>query len=117
MTDRFRLTISQLNPTLGNFKENFSKAVTSWKIGKAEKANLVALPEMFITGYQTQDLVLKKAFVKEAEQTIINLAQRCSDGPPLAIGHPVLRGTNLYNAYSILENGKIKLSIFKTNSS
>ena len=113
MTDRFRLTISQLNPTLGNFKENFSKAVTSWKIGKAEKANLVALPEMFITGYQTQDLVLKKAFVKEAEQTIINLAQRCSDGPPIAIGHPVLRGTNLYNAYSILENGKIKLSIFK----
>ena len=48
MTDRFRLTISQLNPTLGNFKENISKAVTSWKIGKAEKANLVALPEMFI---------------------------------------------------------------------
>ena len=43
MTDRFRLTISQLNPTLGNFKENFSKAVTSWEISKAEKANLVAL--------------------------------------------------------------------------
>jgi len=59
MTDRFRLTISQLNPTLGNFKENFSKAVSSWQRGKAEKANLVALPEMFITGYQTQDLVLR----------------------------------------------------------
>jgi len=113
MTDRFRLTISQLNPTLGNFKENFSKAVSSWERGKAEKANLVALPEMFITGYQTQDLVLKEAFVREAEQTIIKLAQHCSDGPPIAIGHPVLSGTNLYNAYSILENGQIKISIFK----
>ena len=113
MTDRFRLTISQLNPTLGNFKENFSKAVSSWQRGKAEKANLVALPEMFITGYQTQDLVLKEAFVREAEKIIIKLAKHCTDGPPIAIGHPVLRGTNLYNAYSILENGQIKISIFK----
>ena len=75
MTDRFRLTISQLNPTLGNFKENFSKAVTSWKIGKAEKANLCP--------YELNKLMLKEAqvvivpYVYFFEEFIRNI---CLDG-------------------------------------
>jgi NAD+ synthase len=113
MMNTFRMTIAQLNPTVGNFGENSQKVINAWEVSKRDKANLLALPEMFITGYQTQDLVLKKAFVKEAETEILKIAARCSAGPAIGIGHPLSKGENLYNAYSILKDGKIKISILK----
>lgn len=62
MAGTFRLTLAQLNPTVGDFVGNAAKARAAWSEGKAAGADMVALPEMFITGYQTQDLVLKPAF-------------------------------------------------------
>ena len=113
MMDTFRLTISQLNPIVGNFEKNFIKVIEAWDNSKKDKANMLALPEMFITGYQTQDLVLKKAFVEEAEQEIKKIAAHCSKGPAIGIGHPLSRDGNLYNAYSILRDGRILVSILK----
>ena len=53
--DNFRLTMAQLNPTVGDLASNCAKAKAAWEDGKAAGADLVALPEMFVTGYQTQD--------------------------------------------------------------
>ena len=113
MKNTFRLTICQLNPIVGNFQENLLKVVNSWNYAKAEKADMLALPEMFITGYQTQDLVLKSAFVEEAQEFIKKITQKCSDGPAIGIGHPVRKDKKLYNAYSILKNGKVTASVLK----
>jgi len=113
MKENFRLTIAQLNPVLGQFAENFTKAKDAWLFAKKSKADMVALPEMFLTGYQTQDLVLKPAFIKESEVSIFELAKQCANGPAIGIGHPLKEGGKLYNAYSILENGRIKSSIKK----
>jgi NAD+ synthase len=113
MKNTFRLTICQLNPIVGNFQENLLKVVNSWNYAKAEKADMLALPEMFITGYQTQDLVLKSAFLEEAQEFIKKITQKCSDGPAIGIGHPVRKDKKLYNAYSILKNGKVTASVLK----
>ncbi|MFN5826950.1 MAG: nitrilase-related carbon-nitrogen hydrolase, partial [Rhodobacterales bacterium] len=59
MADRFRLTLAQLNPVLGDLPGNAAKAKAAWEAGRAAGADMVALTEMFLTGYQTQDLVLK----------------------------------------------------------
>ena len=64
MKENFRLTIAQLNPVLGQFAENCAKAKDAWLFAKKSEADMVALPEMFLTGYQTQDLVLKSALKK-----------------------------------------------------
>ena len=113
MKNTFRITICQLNPIVGNFQENLLKVVNSWNYAKAEKADMLALPEMFITGYQTQDLVLKSAFIEEAQEFIKKITQKCSDGPAIGIGHPVRKDKKLYNAYSILKNGKVTASVLK----
>lgn len=113
MKNTFRITICQLNPIVGNFQENLLKVVNSWNYAKAEKADMLALPEMFITGYQTQDLVLKSAFVEEAQEFIKKITQKCSNGPAIGIGHPVRKDKKLYNAYSILKNGKVTASVLK----
>jgi NAD+ synthase len=107
MTDQFRLTLAQLNPIVGDLAGNSALANDAWQKGKEAGANLVALTEMFITGYNTQDLVTKPAFVDAAMAQLSELAQKCADGPALAIGGPCREDGKLFNAYYILNGGKI----------
>lgn len=113
MSDRFRLTLAQLNPTVGDIKGNATQARAAWEAGKQSGANLVALPEMFITGYNTQDLVMKPVFHQAAIAAIEVLARECAGGPALGIGGPALEGTSLYNAYYILSGGTISACVLK----
>ena len=73
MTDRFRLTIGQLNATVGDLDGNAGRARDAWEQARDAGADLLALPEMFITGYQTQDLVLKPAFTAQAFHAVAGL--------------------------------------------
>ena len=52
MADTFRLTLAQLNPTVGAIAANAAKARAVWQEAKAAGADMAALTEMFITGYQ-----------------------------------------------------------------
>lgn len=114
MTDRFRLTLAQLNPTVGDISGNAARALDAWRQGKDAGADLVALPEMFITGYQTQDLILKPAFVRAAVDAIDALAADCADGPALAIGGPCPGADGkLHNSYYVLQHGKVASVVHK----
>jgi NAD+ synthase len=113
MATTFKLTLAQLNPVLGDFEGNAAKARDAWAQTKEAKADMVALPEMFITGYQAQDMVMKPAFTQGAMATVEQLAKDCAEGPVMGIGHPIFIDGTLYNAYSILEAGKIKARILK----
>ncbi len=105
MPDKFRLTLAQLNPTVGDLAGNAAKARAAWQAGRDAGADLVALTEMFITGYNTQDLVTKPAFAKAAMAQLNALAKDCADGPALAIGGPYRENGKLYNAYYVLKGG------------
>ncbi len=113
MADRFRLTLAQMNPTVGDLDGNAALARTAWQAGRVVNSQMVALPEMFITGYNTQDLVMKPAFLRAAIARIETLAKDCADGPALAIGGPAVRGNALYNAYYILKKGAISATVRK----
>lgn len=113
MADRFRLTLAQINPTVGAIAENAEKAFEAWTQGRDAGADFVALPEMFVTGYQTQDLVLKPAFVREAMAAIEALALRTKDGPALGIGGPYWTESGRYNAWWILRGGHVECRILK----
>lgn len=107
MTERFRLTMAQLNPTVGDIAGNADKARTVWAQAAAAGADMVMLPEMFLTGYQTQDLVQKPAFVQASMVALERLAQDCADGPMLGIGGPLAEADKLHNAYFVLKAGKV----------
>ena len=68
---------------------------------------------MFLTGYQPQDLVRSPAFHAEAMGAVEALAAACADGPALGIGAPWVEGAGLYNAYFILQGGRIAARMLK----
>ena len=113
MTDSIRITLAQLNPTLGDLEGNAAKARSAWEKGRDAGADFVVLPEMFITGYQTQDLVLKKGFVAHAVAQVEALARECADGPALGIGTPWAQDGKLYNAFFVCEGGKVVARVLK----
>ncbi|MDA9822792.1 NAD+ synthase [Paracoccaceae bacterium] len=115
MTDRFRLTLAQSNPTVGDIAGNAALASRVWQQGRDAGADMVALPEMFITGYNAQDLVVKPAFHHAAMAAVTQLAADCADGPALGIGGPWAEDGKLYNAYFILRGGEITSRVLKNH--
>ncbi|MEZ7812971.1 MAG: NAD+ synthase [Paracoccaceae bacterium] len=113
MSATFRLILAQFNPSVGALMANGIMAREAWEKAKAQGADLLAFPEMFITGYQAQDLILKKSFVLKATAEIAKLAVLTADGPAIAIGGPHQKNGCLYNAYYILQGGKIDAVILK----
>jgi NAD+ synthase len=113
MTDQFRIKIAQLNPTVGDLQGNAAKAKQAWLQGAEQGSDFVTLPEMFITGYNTQDLVMKPAFQNDAMNAVRELAKECADGPALGIGGPWVEDGALFNAYFILNGGDIQTIVKK----
>jgi len=115
VTNTFRLTLAQLNPTVGDLRGNAAKARKAWEEARAAGTDMLALTEMFITGYQPQDLIRRPAFAREAMAWIDALARDCADGPAMGIGAPFLDGDTLYNAWYVLKGGKVVARILKHN--
>lgn len=113
MSDQFKITLAQLNATVGDLKGNADKVMKAWEKARDEQSNIIAFPELFITGYNPQDLILKPAFQKASTETIQKIAEACSQGPAIAVGGPFCDEKKLYNAYYILSGGRIQAVIKK----
>ena len=81
MSNRFRRTLAQLNPTVGDLAGNADKARTAWEAAKSAGSDMVALPEMFITGYNAQDLVMRRAFQLDVAEVVAELAAAMVGNP------------------------------------
>ncbi|HHL21171.1 MAG TPA: NAD+ synthase [Aliiroseovarius sp.] len=112
-SDTFRLTLAQLAPTTGAIADNRARALAAWEQARAAGSGFLALPEAFITGYQTQDLVMRPQFYRDAMAAIEALAAQTADGPAMAIGGPFHDGRHLYNAWHILKGGRVVHRVLK----
>ena len=112
----FRITLAQLNPTVGDVVGNAAKARAARAKAKADRADLVVLSELFIAGYPPEDLVLKPAFQSACRAAIEELARETADGgPAMLIGTPWIDDGKLYNACALLDEGRIAALRFKAN--
>src|SRR5512138_3197887 len=104
----FRITLAQLNPTVGDVPGNAAKARAAREKALADGADLLVLPELFITGYPPEDLVLKPAFQAACREAVEALARETADdGPAVLIGTPWVEEGKLYNACALLDEGRI----------
>jgi len=115
-TAEFRITLAQLNPTVGDVSGNAAKARAAREQARADGADLMLLPELFITGYPPEDLVLKPAFQAACREAVEALARETADGgPAVLIGTPWVEDGKLYNACALLDGGRIAALRYKAN--
>src|ERR1700676_1027208 len=119
MTERaeeFLITLAQLNPTVGDVAGNAVKARAARIKARADGADLLVFPELFISGYPPEDLVLKPAFQSACRASIEELARETGDGRPARlIGSRWVDDGKLYNACALLDGGRIAAVRFKVN--
>ena len=114
--DRLAIAVAQLNPIMGDISGNAEMARRVRAQAAAEKADLVALPELFLSGYPPEDLVLKPALQAACREKVEELARETGDGgPALCIGTPWVEDGKLYNAYCVLADGVVAARNFKVD--
>jgi len=101
-----QLAIAQINCTVGDIAGNSDKIATAASQAKAKGATLLITPELALTGYPPEDLLLREDFNQASEISLIELAKK-TQGITLLVGHPRVFEGACYNAASVLQNGKI----------
>ncbi len=108
MTDRLRIALAQLNPTVGAIQANFALAKEALDKAEAAKADILLFPELCLTGYFPDDLLFKPQFVADAIAAAKALAKLSRDtGVSLLIPTIWREGDKLYNAVVLAEDGAV----------
>lgn len=112
---KIQIIIAQLDLTVGDIKNNLYKIIES--IEKADRdycADIIIFPELTISSYPPEDLLLRHAFhtyIEEALNEIITVTKNIH----VLLGYPYLNKGKLYNACSLISNGKILQTYYKQN--
>ncbi len=122
MTDRLSIALAQINPTVGDLRGNLLRLRAARAAAAEAGADLLVGPELCISGYPPEDLVLKPDFLNAVAAAVGELAAETADGgPALLIGAPwredpaaetPLRG-KVYNAALLLDGGKVAAARYK----
>ncbi len=105
MTDRLRIGIAQINPVVGDIGGNVEKVKAAR--AKLADADLIVYPELVISGYMPEDIVMKPSFSADCRRAVERLAAEMGEGPALLVGTPWPEGDKVYNAVALLDGGEI----------
>lgn len=102
-----RIGLGQMNSTVGDITGNGEKVIEWVERAKAEDVDILALPELAITGYPPEDLLLKKGFVDANVRAINEVASRI-DSPATIVGFVDRSPSGVHNAAAVIYKGKIR---------
>lgn len=106
-TPSLRLTIAQVNPTVGDIDGNVDRIISVWTKYDAD-TDLIVFPELTVTGYMPEDLLLNNGFIAHIETAIATLVQTSvTMKSAILVGAPARDKTDLFNAAYLIETGKI----------
>ena len=99
-----RIAMAQINPTVGDLAGNRDRIIDCISRAKKAGADIVAFPELAVTGYPPEDLLLKPQFVRDNLRTLREI-QTATAGIAAIVGF-VDKDDFLYNAAAVLHNGR-----------
>ena len=102
---RFRVALAQINATVGDLEANVARIRAGLEQARALGAQLVAFPELAITGYPPEDLLFKSAFI-EANLKALDDVARAATGLTAVVGF-VDKRDDIFNAAAVLHDGAV----------
>jgi len=100
-----RLALAQIDPTVGDLEGNLALIQDAIDEARPLGPDLVAFPELVVTGYPPEDLLGYARFVENAEDVVDRIGRRNPD-LRILIGAPIREGGELYNAAILMEGGR-----------
>ncbi|HKE54702.1 MAG TPA: NAD+ synthase [Actinomycetota bacterium] len=102
-----RIALGQVNPTVGDLPGNVD-LLTAWASRATETdADLIVFPELAITGYPPEDLVLRPRFVDDNLTALSALADRTAGGCPIVVGFVDRTDAGIHNAAALVGDGSV----------
>jgi len=104
-----KIALVQMNPMLGDLAGNAHLIHKAAQDAFKQGAKLVVTPELALTGYPPEDLLLRPAFIEKAQQQLDLLMKELGQysGLTVVVGHPKKTPAGLQNYASVLQNGKV----------
>jgi NAD+ synthase (glutamine-hydrolysing) len=103
-----RIALGQLNLAVGDLQGNLEKLAKWSREAAGHGADLVCFPELAITGYPPEDLVLRRGFVDDNLAALAELARRTADGCAVLVGFVDRSDRGLHNAAGLLRGGVVE---------
>ncbi len=100
-----RIAVAQFNAVVGDLTGNVDRIVACAAAAKARGAQVLLTPELALSGYPPEDLLLRPDFYRACQRALDDLAARI-DGIALVVGHPEEHEGACYNAATVIENGR-----------
>ena len=104
-TELLRVALAQVNPTVGDIRGNARLVADNISRARDEGAGLVVFPELTLSGYPPEDLLLKTSFLDAAAGALEELAAQ-THGIAAVVGFPE-RAEDVYNAAAVLADGEV----------
>ena len=108
-----KIALAQINPTVGALEKNCSK-IQDIMEKYSNQCDIIVFPEMVLTGYPPQDLLLDHSFIKKTEEILSQLA-KVSSKTPVVLGTIRYEAEKLYNTAAVIQEGEIKAFRDKTH--
>jgi NAD+ synthase (glutamine-hydrolysing) len=105
LAEPFRLALAQINPTVGDLPGNRDRIIEMIRMAAEQGAELVAFPELALTGYPPEDLLLKPSFTRDNLEVLDEIARATAD--IVVVLGCVDRTDDIYNAAAVLYQGRV----------
>ncbi len=102
-----RIAAAQINSTVGDLKGNYEKILEYIERARTFDVDIIAFPELAITGYPPEDLLLKTAFIDDNLKTLQELTRKAKD-ITVIVGFVDRQKDRIFDAAALLYGGKIK---------
>ena len=113
MSSILKIALVQSNFKVGDLKYNSSKIIEVIEKAKTKKLDLLCFPEMAISGYPPEDLLLSNAFHKQIKKALNDILKH-TVGITCIVGHPSIKKDKILNSASVLRNKK-KIGTYNKN--
>lgn len=108
-----KIAIAQINATAGDLKGNTAKIIEQAQHAQSAGATLLLCPELVLSGYSPEDLLLRDDFNLACDRALYALARELPGELTVIVGHPRKYLGNRYNAASVLQAGQVRQTYHK----